>query len=276
MAPPPASNYPWLRQVPGERPAERLAERFSPPAGYDRLPGANHGFADWLRNLPLRPEGTAVHLHSGHRKPEQGVHVAVVDIDTGRRDLQQCADAVMRLRAEYLFATGCQDAIRFNFTSGDPARWTDWRSGMRPQVNGNQVVWRPGRSTDDSHANFRKYLDIVFTYAGSASLVRELKRVENPAEVLPGDVFIQGGYPGHAVLVLDVVQNQNGERRFLIGQSYMPAQDFHILKNPGNRESAWYPARSSGALITPEWRFRYEDLHRFHPIDCRPGSSPGR
>ena len=50
-----------------------------------------------------------------------------------------------------------------------------------------------------------------------------------------GDVFIKGGFPGHAVVVLDMAENdRTGQRVFLLAQSYMPAQDIHIMKNPTN------------------------------------------
>jgi hypothetical protein len=65
-----------------------------------------------------------------------------------------------------------------------------------------------------------------------------------------------------------VAQNAQGERRFLIAQSYRPAQDIHVLRNPEERESAWYPARTQGTLRTPEWTFDYRDLRRFPAADC--------
>ena len=75
-------------------------------------------------------------------------------------------------------------------------------------------------------------MDYVFAYAGTYSLAHELKPA--PLATLQiGDVFIKGGFPGHAVLVADVVENaQTGEKRFLLVQSYMPAQEMHVLKNP--------------------------------------------
>jgi Domain of unknown function (4846) len=51
--------------------------------------------------LPLRDGRGTVYLNDGRAKPNQALHVAVIAIDTGKRDLQQCADAVIRLRAEY-------------------------------------------------------------------------------------------------------------------------------------------------------------------------------
>ncbi|MEL6922398.1 MAG: DUF4846 domain-containing protein, partial [Bacteroidota bacterium] len=77
--------------------------------------------------------------------------------------------------------------------------------------------------------------------------------------------FIQGGFPGHAVIVVDMAENEAGEKLFLLAQSYMPAQDMHILKNPKNATaSPWYALKDlSAELPTPEWNFSIADLHRF-------------
>ena len=257
----PAVDHPWPRSAAA---AQSLGD-IPPPPGFQRVPAPATGFNAWLRSLPLLPEGTPVRLHDGRRKWNQRAQHAVVDIDIGEEDLQQCADAVIRLRAEYLRAAGCVDAVGFNFTSGDPARWSDWAAGVRPAVRGNKVDWATTAEPDASYDSFRRYLNLVFMYAGSASLALELERVADPADVRAGDVFIQGGFPGHAVIVVDVAHNAAGERMFLLAQSYMPAQNVHVLRGPG--DSPWYPARSAGNLETPEWSFEYTDLRRF-PTVC--------
>jgi hypothetical protein len=268
-----AGDYLWRDDEPG---FETIARRIPPPAGYERLPSSESSFASWLRGLPLREPGTAVRLFDGRPKANQSAAFAVVDIDVGARDLQQCADAVIRLRAEYLLAAGCSDQIAFDFTSGDRARWSDWRLGRRPVVSGSQVSWARQADPDHSYASFRNYLTSVFTYAGSHSLARELQPVADPARVLPGEVFIQGGFPGHAVLVADVAEDARGNRVFLLLQSYMPAQDVHVLTNPGRRGSPWYPAIARGSLVTPEWTFLDTDLRRFPEPDCSPRDSDGQ
>jgi hypothetical protein len=105
----------------------------------------------------------------------------------------------------------------------------------------------------------------VFTYAGSQSLSRELAAVKEPAQMAIGDVFIRGGSPGHAVLVVDMAEKPaTGEKVFLLAQSYMPAQDIHVLKNPrGAPLSPWYPVRFGDTLRTPEWEFKSTELKRF-------------
>jgi hypothetical protein len=75
-----------------------------------------------------------------------------------------------------------------------------------------------------------------------------------------GDVFIQGGSPGHAVIIVDMAKNSKGEKIFILAQSYMPAQETQILKNPNDTNSSpWYTLPTS-TLETPEWDFNATDL----------------
>lgn len=256
-----AGYYPWQAAdgVPGA--IETLELRFPPPPGFTRLPVQAGSFAAWLRGLPMQPLGAPVHLHDGAEKPRQDVHAGVIAIDTGRRDLQQCADAIMRLRAEWLFGAGRLDDIAFTMTGGGRVSFARWRKGERPSPSGRS--WSKKAAADSSYENFRRYLDFVFAYAGTASLEKELAAVETSG-LEAGDVFIKGGFPGHAVLVADVAEHATTKaRRFLLMQSYMPAQDIHVLKNPANGDgSPWYapPARE---LVTPEWTFPTGSLKRW-------------
>lgn len=255
--------YPWLTRY---DPAHSICRRIPTPSGYQRTRGVRDSSAHWLRWLPLKPGRPPVMLHNGQRKRNQTAHHAVVDIDVGRRDLQQCADAVMRLRAEYLYWRGQHAAIHFNFTSGDLADFTKWAQGYRPVVRGNRVSWTESAEPDSSHASLRSYLTRVYMYAGTLSLSREMKRVSDVAQMQIGDVFIQGGSPGHAVIVVDMaVHPTTGRKLFLLAQSYMPAQDIHILRNPADAAlSPWYPLPlGQKTLRTPEWTFRATDLKRF-------------
>ncbi|MGR8933995.1 MAG: DUF4846 domain-containing protein [Gammaproteobacteria bacterium] len=257
-----AGEYPWLETA---DPDNALAARIAAPFGYRRVPAAAGSFQDWLRHLPLKPGKPDVYLYNGQPKRSQNVHAAVVDIDVGERDLQQCADAVLRLRAEYLYATEHYKVIRFNFTSGDNFAFSRWSQGYRPQLSGRRIAWQKGKAPGVSHASLRKYLDTLFIYAGSASLAKELQPVKDIADLQIGDVFIQGGFPGHAVLVVDMAQNSiTGKKVFLLAQSYMPAQDIHILRNPESRlNSPWYDSGFGETLRTPEWAFTKHDLKRF-------------
>src|SRR6185369_7802913 len=118
------ATYAWLHAA-GD---VTLVARFPAPAAAVRVPVAAGSFGAFLRELPLLPDGTPVHLFDGSLKPRQDVHAAVVDLDVAPRDLQQCADAVMRLRAEYLFSIGLFAKISFHPDPGKP-RVLQYRGG---------------------------------------------------------------------------------------------------------------------------------------------------
>ena len=254
---------PFAWGVAAPSPADTLAGRIAPPEGFVRTTAARGSFAAWLRALPMKPAAAPVLLYTGTRKPRQDVHAAVFDIDTGSRDLQQCADAVMRLRAEWLWSIGARDRIAFDYTGGGRVAYTRFARGERPDESGK--TWRRGGKADQSYAGFRRYMTNVFSFAGTYSLARELKSLPDATVPEIGDVVIKGGFPGHAVLVIDAVDNPStGERRFLLAQSYMPAQDIHVLKNPAARDgSPWYAAPIAWPLLTPEWTFPAGSLKRW-------------
>lgn len=257
-----AQEYLWLGE---QKPTATIAPEIPSPEGYERVKLTTESFANWLRHLPLKQKGTPVYLYNGRRKGNQGAHFVLVDIDTGSRDLQQCADAIIRLRAEYLYSRGLYSSIRFNFTSGDEAAFTKWIAGYRPKVNGNKVKWIKNAGQDSSYMNFRRYLTMVYIYAGTYSLSKELKPRSDIHDMSIGDVFIEPGFPGHAVIVVDMAENkQSGKKVFLLAQSFMPAQDIHVLKNPNDAGlSPWYDLGFWRNLQTPEWRFNDTDLRYF-------------
>ncbi len=240
-----------------------IVERIVPPNNFNRINTDARSFAYYLRNLPLKPHDTKVKYYNGIIKPNFWVYSAVIDLDIGERNLQQCADAVMRLKGEYLYKSKQYNKIHFNFTNGFRVDYSEWMKGKRIKVEGNKTYWTDQGTPSNTYKDFRKYMNIIFAYAGTLSLSAEMISVDiNDMQI--GDVFIQGGSPGHAVIVVDMASNDNGNKVFMLAQSYMPAQDIHILKNPNNKKiSPWYSLNFEGDLETPEWTFKKTDLKRF-------------
>jgi hypothetical protein len=241
-----------------------LGTRFNPPPGYHRIDANEAGYTAFLRQLPLKPHGSLVHYYNGEVKEAAGIYAAVVDLDVGNKDLQQCADAVMRLRAEYLFTAGRANEIHFRLTNGFLADFARWTQGYRIAVSGNNASWQKTAGTASDHKTLRTFLDIVYSYAGSLSLSKELEPVAW-ADMQPGDVLIIGGSPGHAETVMDMAEDDHGHKVFLLSQSYMPAQDIQILENPSNPDiSPWYALREAPYTVrTPQYDFTTADLKRW-------------
>ncbi|HEX2935026.1 MAG TPA: DUF4846 domain-containing protein [Bacteroidales bacterium] len=246
--------------------AKTISQRFEVPKGYVQLNSDTTSFAYYLQNLPLKPHGTPVRMYDGRTKPNRSVYIGVIDLEIGNANLQQCADAVIRLRAEYLYRQKRYSAVHFNLTNGFNAEYSKWKEGYRIEVTGNKTRWVKTSKPSNDYKTFRKYLDFVFTYAGTRSLSKELTKV-NFSNMQIGDVFIQGGSPGHAVIVVNMAENpKTKEKIYLLAQSYMPAQEIQVLQNPSNtNESPWYSLnKNSNAIPTPEWLFYTSDLKSFN------------
>jgi hypothetical protein len=212
------------------------------PEGFTRIPVTNGSFAAWLRQLPLQ-KSNVVKLYNGQPKGNQQAHVALLDIPVGKQDLQQCADAIMRLRAEYFFAKQQFDSIVF--TDNERNRYAF--------------------AAPYTRANLEKFLLRVFGMCGTASLEKSLQPVNDFETIAPGDVLIRGGFPGHAEIVIDMACNKEGEKIYLLAQGFMPAQDIHIVKNPlDEADSPWYSNQTDGDMVfTPEYHFYKKELRRW-------------
>ncbi|MDA3899453.1 MAG: DUF4846 domain-containing protein [Spirochaetes bacterium] len=223
-----------------------VKNRFSTPAGYKRINYSKLSYARFMQNLPLKPFSHIVRYFNGDIKSPEGIYISVLDYETGPKDLLQCADAAMLLRAEYLFAQKQYSKIRFNFLSDGKPRYYS-------KFGGDQSDYK----------NFRKYMDYIFAYANTSSLHHELKPKKIEL-ISPGDIFIQKGKPyGHAVIVVDCAESETGERLFMLAQSFMPAQEIQILVNPKEPYlSPWFSNRRE-KIETPEWLFSTTDLRSF-------------
>jgi hypothetical protein len=232
-----------------------------PPKGFQR--GETTAFGLFLRNITLKKD-KAVYLFDGKLKGNQTAQFAVLDVSVGDRDLQQCADAVMRLRAEYLFAQKDFNAIKFKDGDGFSMDFGQWIKGNRIVFSQNKLSWQACKTCNSSHESLMKYLNTVYGFAGTATLAKELRPLSKVSDIDIGDVFIKGGSPGHAIIVMDIAVSAENKKVFLLAQSYMPAQDIHILKNPTNAQlSPWYSTDFGDILETPEWDFKKEQLKRF-------------
>jgi len=210
------------------------------PQGYKRTFSDSISFGNWLRDIKMKKDNK-VYLYDGRLKENQKAQYAVLDISTGTKDLQQCADAIMRLRAEYLFKMKRYGEIVFKDNVDKEYRFL-------PPYNSE---------------NLQLYLQKVFGMCGSASLSKQM-RSGHISTIEPGDILISGGFPGHAVIVLDVASNKKGNKIYLLAQSYMPAQDIHVLINPTDSIlSPWYQLNNNKIINTPEYIFRNTELKKW-------------
>ncbi|MDR1157233.1 MAG: DUF4846 domain-containing protein [Oscillospiraceae bacterium] len=264
--PPPTPSPPPIKAPEGPT----LSTRFRAPTGYTRVPAEDDSFAAYLRALPLKEDGAPALLFDGKEKLTR-THEAVIDMDIGSTDVQQGSDALIRLRAEYLYAQGDYDRISYHFLSGFLFPFIRWAEGYRVSVSGRNVTWEKKADPSQDYEIFRRYLNTLFVYANTRSLAAELSTAD---EMRIGDVFISTEFGG--VMVVDMAQRAGtGEIVCILAGAKIPAQDIQILKNPDDPQlSPWYPAPSVAGLTTSEGDiFRPEHLKRFSEIPENPDAA---
>ena len=190
------------------------------PPGYTRVEYQIGGFTHWIQHLPLKKSTDII----GYRNiiiSSNDLNVwAVVDMPLMfvNQDLEQCADYCMRFWSEYHRANNLLDRL-FLF-----------------DYNGNKKMFR------DSGYSFRKFLKQAFAYSNSHSLKKGCVKIQ-PDELRPGDMLVQNktGGVGHVSMILGVCTNKNSDKLYLVGYSYMPAQEFHIVKaNDFDGVAGWF------------------------------------
>ena len=220
----------------------------STPWGYERIKGDDAAYSEFLRSLPLKGRGADVMLYTGGRSRFQSLNYAVVDLPL-LSNAEQCADVCMRLRAEYLFQTGQYGRIRFN------------------KVNGKTMTYSGG----SSRKAFERYLRNLYGVANTFSLSREMK-TRRLADMQPGDVFVYAAVDrpgnqkyGHAVMVVDVAENRNGEKAFLLAEGNTPARNIHVMRNFENpfRSPWFFLDDDADVLLLSVFPYKSNELRHF-------------
>jgi len=201
---------------------DTVAEIAAPP-GFSRTVVNHDSFQTFARGLPVKHDNR-VKLWNGDYLPSEYYNtLAVLDLPLlFNEDLEQCADFSMRLWAEYLKSIDKLDQLSlFDF-------------------------YGHKRAFKDSNKSFKDYLRWHMAYSNSYSVKRGAKEVAL-SDLQAGDMFVQNDSKegiGHVSMVIDEAVNKFGLKVYLVGYSFMPAQEFHLERADESRGfSGWFTAQ---------------------------------
>ncbi len=241
-----------------------VSQRVKLPEGFQRVYYPEGSFQAYIQNYTLKEFGAPVVNYDGSHYFFQQGHFGVLEVPVPSNGLQQCADALIRLRSEYLWEQDRKDEIGFEFTSGDYCSWKKYAEGFRPKIKGNKVSFHKTARKDTSKDNFYRYLNLIYTYSGTISLHEEMPAVQKIEDLRVGDMMIYPGSPGHVVMIADIAVNEAGEKLFIFVQGNTPAQSVHLLKNLEDLDnSPWYKIRLGEEMAIPGYVFSKAKFIRF-------------
>lgn len=190
-----------------------------PPIGYVVDSFNEKSFSSFIQNLPLKTD-KEIHSYDG-KVVDNAVHKTLVVVDMPllfKSNLEQCADFAMRFWAEYYKKTNKLDSL-YLFTY----------NGKRRPYNSKSM-------------GYKEFLRDVFSTTNSHSLKVGCKQI-NKDILIPGDLIVQNtdGAIGHVSVILNSCKSiKDGSRLYLIGYSFMPAQEFHVEDALNLGKGGWF------------------------------------
>lgn len=217
----------------------------SPPKGYTRVNFEDRSFSSWIQKLPLKESNTIVQFNGGTVTYNFFNVFGVVNMPLlFTSDLEQCADYCMRFWAEYHKTFNTYGKLYlFNY------------NGKKEHYN-------------NSNRTFRSFLKHAFAFSNSYSLKKGCKRVADSG-LIAGDLIVQNetGGTGHVSMIVDICKSEAGDKLYLVGYSFMPAQEFHIEKATDKYGvGGWFTLDGYFQYLTDFLNFGKPVLRRFEPL----------
>lgn len=179
------------------------------PDGYERLAYEEGSFSNWVQNIPLKADKKIL-TYNGRVLRSFYNLFAVIDLPLlFTSDLEQCADYAMRLWVEYHVSYQREEELYlFNY-------------------DGSKKFYSSGE--------INSFLRRAMAGSNSYSLKMGGIEISEENDLIPGDMLVQNetGGIGHVSVIFDICANDEGKRLYMIGYSFMPAQEMHIEKAQG-------------------------------------------
>jgi hypothetical protein len=217
----------------------------SPPEGYTRIEYNEGTFSNWIQSQLLKGDNTILKYNGDTIKQDFYNVFGVVKMPLlFTSNLEQCADYCMRFWAEF----------HRSFNTFDKLYLFDY-NGKRKYYN-------------NSNRTFRSFLKQAFAYSNSHSLKKGCKSIVKE-ELTAGDLIVQNetSGTGHVSMIMDICESEAGKKLYLIGYSFMPAQEFHIEKATDNYGAGgWFTLEGYFQYLSNFLNFGKPVLRRFEPI----------
>jgi hypothetical protein len=162
----------------------------------------------------------------------------VVDMDIKGRRLEQCMDILVRLYTEFLWKKNQGDNLQLPLPGGYWLKWKEWSEGFRPVFKGIDVKIIKSSKSDTTYSAYKSFLNTVYSESHTQQFFHAYLPIDR-TDVKIGDIIIKKGTKGHAVMIVDMAINEQGDMIALIGNGDTPACQVFILRY--NKETPWVP-----------------------------------
>ena len=195
--------------------------------------GEVYTMAQAMRTLPVKKAGEEVMLYTGAKKEKQDSYIAILDLPLDKGNLQQRSSTIMRLYGEYFWMNRDYDNLGFSLLSNFNMDYNKWIAGNRLAAGNGTFGWYEDGDNGDTYDNFLEYMQYYFKYTGMDSLLAASK--ETKAENISVGDFFTDEKKENAAMVVDVAEDSEGDRCFLLASGGSPAQDMDLKESCARR-----------------------------------------
>ncbi len=193
--------------------------------GWERILPESGSFGEYLQQLPFEITDSTYFWNGA---TEIHHSVAAVYKFQDFTENQQCADVIMRFYSDY------------KKSKGQEIRWHD--------VQGNLKKW--------DGKNYSGYMRDIYNYSNTYSLSRFDSYSVAIEEMRPGDILVIPGFPGHIVLIVDVLK-KDGRLKLAVVEGFTPAVQPFLYRPGAELHQTW----NSGISVSG-YSFSDENLRR--------------
>ena len=211
-------------------------DKLEKPIGFQSVETDKYGTYFQNFALKLDSDGEQVIEVYDINNHYRGSYPYLLDIDLLR--FQECADLSMRMHIQSQAKRGKTSSIHsyedvFRFSANQPSK--------QELIN-------------------------LFQYANSFTIVQHDLKSISIKNIQPGDVLAIGGNPGHVVIIMNVIVNDEDEKKFCLAQSWLPARMPHFLINLDTENDIWFDlkkVKEKGVLRIDGYEFGLNDFYRY-------------
>ncbi|MBD5269834.1 MAG: DUF4846 domain-containing protein [Bacteroides sp.] len=237
--------------------SQTVRTRYHLPAGFYRTTPSRGSWEEFLQNLPLTGKDAAPFVFNGVQREQQG-YTSVADVDTDSLDLHHSVNAVVRLRAEYLFDSGQYDKIHFTLNNNSRCDFLKWAQEFQASDNEKKAGSNDSSKENGfSHGVFLTYLRFILAHIDQKSFLSDMEEISEENFGI-GTVIIDSKPPYACAIVVDYIKagvDKNGlndSDAVLLAQGGILSQDIVILD--GNyREGLFSPNQDEDRYYSSIW-----------------------
>ncbi|MFH1686449.1 MAG: DUF4846 domain-containing protein [bacterium] len=234
-----------------------FSSEFNLPDGFAPLDSSSLSpFQNWVADFPLWHRWKAVGNFKKQKSFEPDSICRPVHLPY-RGPRQSDRNIPIRILAEWLALSERWYDLVFLPHDGDTLTYDNFLRGRLLMDRRSRPYFEPSEERLHDLREFYSYMSVLMDHSSYHGLTRNCRELAVDS-LLPGDLIIASnanGHKGQVWVMMHVIENSDGERRYCVATGCEQACDFYIPLLSGDRDQPWISTERLEGLGT-QWERR--------------------